>query len=415
MITLLIILLVILTLGSSFFSLSQIAFFSLSTAQIKLFAQSSNHQKNLVAKLVRNPQALLVTLLMCDISINILIQNTVANIFEETNQWVLKVGIPLVITLLFGELIPKVIAFPYNETISWRIAPLVHFFHWILAPVLKVLTYCTNVVYRIMFGFLRKSPDLTRKELDLIVSHSAKTKILSEDEVNLLRGYLSLSDTTVKNRMVPRHELFTYDVNQDLKQLVKLFAHKDLSRIPVIDGDLDHLLGIIDAQTYFIHSDKITTSQDLISLLKPPLYVPETITAKAVLKKLFQNQRFLAVVLDEYGSVNGVISREDLYEVVTGEIVDRHEEKTPYTQVNDSSIIASGKLEIQDFEQLFHLKLPNEKKCSTLGGWLTEMMGDIPKAGAKFSTEKFFFHVLAADPNRIRRVFIKKINNVKKR
>lgn len=131
--------------------------------------------------------------------------------------------------------------------------------------------------------------------------------------------------------------------------------------------------------------------------------------AKALLRQMYEKQVSLATVVDEYGSVSGLITIEDLVETVVGEITDRRDEKSRYTRSGEDVIIASGKLELIDFEDIFNIPLTSENHMLTLGGWLTEQLGEIPKSGTKYLTDQFLFHVLAADPNRIRRIYVRRL------
>ena len=144
-------------------------------------------------------------------------------------------------------------------------------------------------------------------------------------------------------------------------------------------------------------------------ILKKPFFVPESLHAHSLLRQLYERKESIAIVVDEYGSVSGIITLEDLVEVVVGPIVDRRDEKSHYTKAGDGVIIASGKLELGEFEEIFGIELPSENQMVTIGGWLTEQLGDIPKPGTKYVTDDFLFHVLAADSKRVRRVYVRRL------
>ena len=123
----------------------------------------------------------------------------------------------------------------------------------------------------------------------------------------------------------------------------------------------------------------------------------------------------MAIVVDEYGSISGVVTLEDLVEVVVGQITDRRDEKILYTKAGEDVIIASGKMELAEFEEIFDVHLDSENNMATIGGWLMEKLGDIPKEGTKFVTDEFLFHVLSSDQKRIRRVYIRKLYPIQKK
>ncbi len=403
--------LLIFTLGSGFFSLSQISLFSLSGTEVKLYKQSRDKRKQLIAGVLSRPRNLLVTLLFCDIGANILIQNTAANLFGTYSTWLLKVGVPLLITLLIGEIIPKTLALSYNKAIAPRVVNTVAQLEKFLGPLLRAMTFITTHISHFLFFFLKKEKEISKDELRHVLKSSENSGILSLDETKLVEGYLSLTDYTVKERMHPRHEILFYDIHEPISKLIYLFIEKECTRVPVCDGDLQNMLGVMGAKDFFLHRSQIKTGKDLTPHLLKPYYVPETILARTLLQHFFHQETVMGIVVDEYGSISGVITQEDLFEVVVGEITDSRDEKTRYTPAGSNVIITSGKFELSEFEQLFGVALPSENNLVTLGGWLTEQLGDIPKSGTKHVWNGFLFQVLAADANRVRRIYIRRVKN----
>jgi CBS domain containing-hemolysin-like protein len=146
-----------------------------------------------------------------------------------------------------------------------------------------------------------------------------------------------------------------------------------------------------------------------LPILEKPFFAPESIPARVLLRQFYHRQESLAIVVDEYGSVSGLIALEDLVETIVGDIVDLRDDKSLYTQSGEDVIIASGKLEIAELEKIFDISLMSENHMVTIGGYLTEKLGDIPKSGTKLITEYFLFHVLSADLTRVRRVYIRRL------
>jgi len=406
-----ILLLILFTLFSSFFSLSQIALFSLSSTELKLYKQEKDYRKKLIAKLLAKPRDLLVVILFCDIGANILIQNTSANIFGKYATWFLKVGVPLAITLLLGEMIPKTLGISYNRAVARFVAPMISWLQKVLLPLLRVMTYLTTYISRVLFFFLRKEQEISKEELRHVLQHSKQSGILSVEETKLISGYLALTDCTVKERMHPRDEILYYNIHDPISKLIFLFVDKECSRVPICEEDLQSMRGILSAKTFFLHRNKITKGEDLLAFVEKPYYVPETILARTLLYQFFHNRKVMGIVVDEYGSIAGLITEEDLFEIVVGEITDSRDEKTLYTTAGKDVIITSGKFELSAFAELFHVTLPSENNIATIGGWLTEQLGDIPKSGTKYEWNGFLFQILAADPNRIRRLYIRRIKH----
>jgi CBS domain containing-hemolysin-like protein len=390
-------------------SCSETALFSLSKFTIRSYGYSKDKGKRTTYRLLSKPKDLLVTILMLNILANILVQNTFSNIFGNFQSFFLKVGIPLVIILLFGEVIPKSIAIANNKKISALVSPVIFFISKVLGPIRIFFTFITSYISRVLFFFLKKEPPTSAEELKHIIESSKETGILNRDETRLVSGYLELTGVLVKEKMSPKDEVLFYNANDSLLKLVDLFMESKLSKIPVCEGSLDRILGIISVKKFFFNKENIKDKSSLLKLLKKPFFIPETTNARDLLEDFRKNRESLAIVVDEYGMVKGVISKEDLVEEVIGEVSDLRDVQEFYTKYSEDTIIANGKLEISIFEDIFSVKLKSETRQVTIGGFLIEKLERIPKAGDKFSTKEFLFYVLEADPNRVKKIYIRKL------
>jgi CBS domain containing-hemolysin-like protein len=409
MLTLQILLLIAFLFCSAFFSSSEVALFSLSSMKVKAFKTDADKRKQLVSKLLSSPRDLLVTIIMLNIIINILIQNVTSSIFGDFSGWALNVAVPLALTLVFGEVVPKSIGMANNIAISYRVAPFLSVAQRIFLPIRRVLTALTSIVSRILFFFLKSEEEISFDELQHALKTSRHYGILNEDEAELVRGYLNLKEAHVKELMRPREEVLFYDIEEPLSKLIHLFVDQECSRLPVCRESLDNVLGMISSQSFFLNREKIQKPSDLIAFVQKPFFIPEGMFAEALLRQMYDKEESLALAVDEYGSISGLIALEDLVEKVVGEIADARDEKSRYTRSGEDVIIASGKLELAEFEEIFGETLYSENNVVTIGGWLTERTGDIPKTGMKYNAEGFLFHVLAADPKRVRRIYIRKL------
>lgn len=399
---------------SAFLSGSETSLFSLSPMTLKSYHGSENRGRRLIFSLMSRPRDVLVTLLMMNMLVNILVQNTVANLFDQSS-WGFKVGIPLILILVFGEILPKSMALQKNTLVALYVAPIIDWFLLILRPIREPLTRVTNWISRLLFVFLRKEEEISFDELRHVLQASEESGVLLPQECDLIEGSLDLQQSIVKERMRPRDEILYYDIEDPLSHLIHLFVDQETTRIPICDGGLENILGVLSTRQYFLHRPQIQTSEDLRTILKKPYFVPETTKAWTLLKNLRERGESLAVVVDEYGSISGLITQEDLIEAVVGEIVDRRDPSSLYTRNGGDVIIASGKLELSEFKDVFGIPLKSRENIVTLGGWLIEQIGDIPVAGTKYATDQFLFYVLAADPNRVRRIYVRCLKPLSKR
>lgn len=409
-----IIAMVLLLFCSGFFSGSEAALFSLSSTRIKSYQSDADPRKRLIASLLLRPRDLLVTIFILNTLVNILLQNVSANIFGDMASWVWTVGFPLVLTLIFGEILPKYIGLQNNELFSYYMVPVINFFKKLLKPISQATIAVTAPISRLLFFYLRKEPEISKDELQHILKTSEAHGVFNADEGELVSGYLQLQDSQVWDLMRPREDILYYDIHDPLTKLIYLFVDQECSRIPVCDTNLDNVLGIITAKEYFLHRESLTSPQNLIPILAKPFYVPESTSARLLLRRFNEKHEELALVVDEYGSISGLITWEDLIEVVIGEIADLRDQDQLYNHAGKNEIIASGKLELDQFNEIFDANLTSENMV-TLGGWLMEKLEEIPKSGSKFELEGYFFQVLSATPNRIRRLYVRKLGKTQKK
>ncbi len=280
-------------------------------------------------------------------------------------------------------------------------------------PILQPLVKTTAFVSRFLFFFLQKEQAVSLEELRHVVRTSRQEGVLLSDEADFIEGAIDLQDSMVQERMRPRNEILFYEIQDPLEELERLFVDMQATRIPVCDGSLENVLGILNLREYFLFQAKVQKPQDLIEFLHKPTYAHETLSAWNLLMILREKDQKIALVVDEYGSISGLITQEDLIEAVVGEIKDRRDFASLYTRSGPDVIIASGKLELSEFEEIFGIALPTKSHKVTLGGWLTEMLGDIPSAGTKFQYSQFLFHVLSSQPQRIKRIYVRRLKSRK--
>ena len=398
---------------SAFFSGSETAFFSIPHSKSKTFADSEEKRKNLVADLLKHPRDLLVTVFLMNTVVNILLQNTASGMFGQYASWGLKVGVPLILTLIFGEIIPKYIGMVNNVSVALKTAPTIYWIQNVLAPVRRWIIAVTAPVTRTLFFFLRDEESIAKEELRHVLKTSEKDGVLLTEEADLVWGYLNLQESSVREIMWPREDILAYDIEEPLSKLIHLFVDMECTRVPVYKENLDEMLGIAHANDFFLERDNIKNQDDLCRILTKPIYVPENSGAQTLLHKFKETCEFVALVVDQYGVISGIISQEDVLEMVIGDILDIRDQGSLFSRSGKNEIIASGKLDLMEFNNIFQTSLTSEYNMVTLGGWLTEKLGIIPNIGTKYETEEFVFQILAADPNRIQKVYVRKIKGKK--
>lgn len=389
-------------------SATETAFFSLSSMRTKTFRNHADPRRQLVYSILSRPRDLIVTILILNICANILVQNVVSNLFSDDANWLIQVGLPLLLTLLFGEILPKAVGLQNNERIAPFMAPAVAKVQKYLGFVREGLAKITAIAARLLFFFLKPAPEISTEELMHALDTSTGAGVLQGEEAQFISGYLHLQKYTVKDLMRPRVDVSYYNVHEPLKVLLELFGQDHYARVPIVRGELQNTLGILSAQAFFANRDQIKQPEDVVRFVDRPYYVPESMPARLLLGSLARRAKTLAMVVDEYGSVTGVITREDAFETIVGEITDDRDEEARFVRAGDGVIIASGQMELVEFASVFGKVLSSPGNMVTIGGWLSEVMQEIPKTGASLRTPDFVFHILSADANRIRKVYIRR-------
>lgn len=405
-----ILVLILLTFCSGFFSASETALFSLSSMRIKAYRDDQDSKKRQIAEMVLHPRDLLVTIFMLNTLANILIQNVSSSMAGPHGSWEYKIALPLFLTLVFGEVIPKYIGMQNNVSLSFTVAPTIYFFQNLLKPIRRLIIAITTPISRGLFFFLHKEESLSRDELKHVLEASEAHGVMNPDEAELVWGYLDLQETLVKELMRPREDMICYSIQEPLSKLQHLFVNRERTRIPIYEKELNNILGVFSAKQYLCHQAKLSKPEDILPLLSKSFYVPENTPVRNLLRRFEEYNEEMAIVVDEYGTVSGLITREDIIEIVVGKVMEQQDQKILYTRAGENEIIASGKLELAVFNELFDVDLISENNLATISGWLIEKVGEIPKSGNQYTVDNFLFQILSAEPRRIRRLYIRKLH-----
>lgn len=333
-----------------------------------------------------------------------------ASIFGRFSSWFLNVGIPLVLIIFIAEIFPKSLALSNSPFIALKVAGVMAFLERFFGPLRAILTFFTTHISRFLFFFLKKEKPLSQEELEFVLEKSKTEGTLQQEESEFISRYLDLKNKVAKEIMRSRDECVFFDMTQDFSSIGSFFSEKKLSFLPVCEGDMQNLIGILSFQRFFLHRETIRAPIDLKKQLEKPFYVPESMNGWLLFHELRRKKEFIAIAVDEYGSISGCIFQEDLVAAV---LSDENEEKN-FSRLSDDVVIAKGKLELQEFAEIFGVDLLTKSNVMTLGGWLTEQMEDIPLSGHKYVTDDFLFYVLESGPTHVERIYVRRLRHRKK-
>jgi putative hemolysin len=395
---------------------SEVAFFSLNSDQRITLRESEKSDEKAVSVLLDKPQQLLATLLIAINFVNIIFI-TLSNYLTEIILGPQSVGTLLVTLILlfgvtfiitfFGELIPKVWAQQNNLKFALLTAPLIEFFTLIFLPLAKSLLAISNLIEK---RIEKRSYTLTAHELNHALEITTDENT-TEQEKDILRGILNFGNTSVKSVMRARRDIVAFDTEMDFHELMDKINKNGYSRVPVFNDTIDKIEGILYIKDLLKHVDK-DESFDWVLLLHQPFFVPENKKIDDLLYDFQEKRVHMAVVVNEYGETEGLVTMEDIIEEIVGEINDEFDDETKdYKRIDENTYLFEAKISLNDFCRVFDLDSNYFEKArgesETLGGMMIELFARIPHTGEEIAFDKFIFKIQSVDLRRVKKVHVK--------
>ncbi|HEL2111200.1 TPA: HlyC/CorC family transporter [Streptococcus suis] len=395
-----ILLLLLLTLLNAFFSASEMALVSLNRSRVEQKAAEGEKRYIRLIQVLENPNNFLSTIQVGITFISILSGASLANdLGAVLAQWLgnsttaqtagywLALAMLTFVSIVLGELYPKRIAMNMKENLAVVTAPVIIFLGKIVSPFVWLLSAATNLISRITpMNFDDADEQMTRDEIEYILTKSEQT--LDAEEIEMLQGVFSLDELMAREVMVPRTDAFMVDIEDDTDTIMAAILKQNFSRIPVYDGDKDNIIGLI--HTKKILSESFSNGFDNLNIrriMQEPLFVPETIFVDDLLKSLRNTQNQMAILLDEYGGVAGLVTLEDLLEEIVGEIDDETDKTEIFVrEIAENTYIVQGNMTLNDFNEHFDTELESDD-VDTIAGYYLTGVGTIPSQEEKVTFE----------------------------
>jgi putative hemolysin len=331
---------------------------------------------------------------------------------REVSLAIVVVGITFA-SLILGELVPKRIAMQYPEAAASVIAPLMLLLSRLMGPFVKVLTASTEFILRLLGLHHKKDDAVTEEEIAGMFREGADAGLFEKTEHDIVARALRLDDQRVAALMTPRMDVHFIDIDDSIEVSLAKIADSSYNRFPVCKGDISHVIGIVHAGSLFeqtIRSRSIATI-DIVAATRPPLFVPETISAMQLLETLKKNRAELALVIDEYGEIEGIVTLSDVLGALVGDVsvIDEDREDDVVRRADGSWLIDGG-VTFDRFRELLgtDVRFPEEESGTyhTLAGFVMTWLGHIPQISESFEWEGFRIEVVDMDRNRIDRLLV---------
>ena len=402
--TLQIVIILICVILSAYFSATETALSTFNRLRMKNLAEKGDKKALLVMKLSERYDKLLSTILIGNNIVNILASSLTTLLFVEIFKdgslekygSAIATAVLTVIILTFGEISPKTVAKKKPESFAMFSAPFINMLMIVFTP----LTFLFGRLQALLLKFFKSDDEnaVIEEELISMVEEAEEDGSFDKEESDLIKSAIEFADLEISDIFTPRIDITAVSKTATREEIDNVFTDSGFSRLPVYDGDIDTVVGILYYKDFFT-----TDFVSIDEILKPVMYVAMTQKINDLMKELQEKQLHMAIVLDEFGSTAGLVTLEDVLEEIVGEIWDEHDEKVvEIRKVNDKEYIVSGKANLS---KLFdELEIDEEIEAQTVTGWLMSELEKVPDVGDSFETDKLRVEVLMMDGKRIENI-----------
>ena len=319
-------------------------------------------------------------------------------------------GVLTIFTIVLGELVPKQIGLAHAERVAMSTSRLIDALGRLFSPLIAFLTFVTRAISRLFGADVAADERISAEELRLIIEQGGEQGILEAEEEQMLHAVIELGDLRVHEVMVPRIAMVTLATQASFEEAIDTIVEQGHSRIPVYEESVDEIVGILYAKDLlpFLKTGEVERPS-LRSLLRTPVFVPESMTVDDLLHELQRRKVHLAIVLDEYGGTAGLVTIEDLLEEIVGEIQDEYDVEEPLVvRISDDEARIDGRAHIDDLAELFEtqLGLEDSDQYDTVGGLIYHRIGGVPKPGDEVQADGLTLTVESTDGRRVGKVFV---------
>ena len=424
------IILLILLVG--FFSASEVAVVSTRKSRMQELADNGNRKAAVVVSFQKNPEIFLATihvgiifsLILASVLGGVMgLQHLVPALQASSTAWInegsswISLGIISVsigsLVVVFGELVPKSLALRFAEDVALRVAGPIRVFATIFSIPVKLLTLASNLFlapFKDRTSFTESR--ISEEEFKLMLEEGTKTGVIDKTEHELIESIFEFTDTTAKEVMIPRPDVVALKINMPRDHIVKIVLEEGYSRMPVYRDTIDTIVGVVYTKDLL----GLLEYRDLIILedvIRPAYFIPETKKISQLMRELQQRKLHMAVVIDEFGGTEGIITMEDILEEIVGEIHDEYDEELKDIEsTGDGSFLVNARISVKDFNERFKAGVPEMDEYETVSGFLHKQTGRIPELNEEIQFENYVFTIVKKSQRRIRLVRMRKKENV---
>ena len=399
---------IVLVLLSGFFSGTETAYSCANKIKLKTYLSQGKKNAKAVYKFADEKYDKLVTALLVGNNIVNLTASALGTIlfFELLNgsaySEIASTAVLTVVVLLFGEITPKYVASVYPEKMCFVFYPLMQLFYWLLWPICKIFDGYKWVLTKIFK--LKKDETVTDEELLSLVEEAEESGTLKEDESELVRSALEFDDLKVEDILVPRVNVYAVEEDFTMEEIRDVFESTGYSRLPVYQGTIDNVVGLIHERDFY--GAYIRGEQSIKNLVQDIVFTSEYTRISTLMKQLQKQKIHMAAVSDEYGGLVGIVTLEDILEELVGEIWDEHDEEVVlHGEIAEGEYWVDGKCSLEEFFELYDMEREEDSfESNTVGGWVTEECGEIPRNGTTLQFKGLEIKIVKATKQKVLKI-----------
>jgi putative hemolysin len=416
---------ILLTLLEGFFVAAEIALVSVRRSRVDQLVEEGNEGARRVRRLIDEPGRFLavaqlgLTVLgffasaytavtLTDGLKTLMTDAGVANGTAQVIALIVVTVILALFTIVFGELVPKTLALAHPERFAMTLSGPIDLLARIFAPVIALLTGVTSAIARVFGAEVRPEAQISAEELMLIVERGGEQGVLEAEEEQMIHAVIELGERRLHEVMVPRIAIVALPASAGLEEAIDLVVDEGHSRIPVFEESIDQVIGILYAKDLLpILKNGSESRPSLRSLLRTPVFVPESMTIDDLLHEFQRRKVHIAIVLDEYGGTAGLVTIEDLLEEIVGEIQDEYDVEEPMlVRLSEDEVRIDGRADVDELAEAFETELGLEDgaEYDTVGGLIFHRLGGVPKPGDRVSVDGLVLTVESTDGRRVGKV-----------
>lgn len=407
------ILLVLLVL-SGLFSSSETALTSMTIARIRQLKEGNEKGANTLKRLKRKLNTIIATILIGNNLVNIaataILSELILDLFKEGSTIITTI-IMTILILIFGEITPKTYAAQNPEKVAVKVGRPLEILSVIFKPILIILNTITNFIIKAAGGNIENNaPFVTEEEIMSLVDVGEEEGVLKHQAKEMIEGIFEIDDIDATDVMVPRIDIVAISEDDTLQEALELIITYGHSRIPVYKDTIDNITGVLyakDILPFASFKEREIIEKDIPSLMRRAYYVPETKKVNKLLKELQQQKVHMAIVLDEYGGTEGLVTIEDILEEIVGDILDEYDNEVDLVEkVNENVYYVKAEVSLEEINEIFELDLP-EEEFDSLGGYVFSALGRVPIKGDIINYKNLTMTVIKVANRRIKQIEIR--------